>query len=262
MNSVFTICCAAVVVITPLVAAAWLPAGFPHALRQVLLFAWGVGAIMVAARLISAETFRDSMRSAGFTRPHAKATAAACLVSLPMWAFLPLTALAEGVDVALRPTWLSLLVGVVLVNGIAEEVIHRAFVFGQLRPGRSFAVAATISAAVFAGQHVYIMATVGWVTGLASVLLAALLSYPLAYAFERGGNSIAGPAVLHTSSNAPVLIFTISDELAQAVLLPYMAVVLMSLYLLFTPTLVLWVRTRMVMSAATTREIWPGTGRK
>ena len=76
----------------------------------------------------------------------------ALLASLPMWAFLPVFAWTSGIAVDLRPEWLSLLLGVVLVNGVTEEVIHRGFVFGHLRRGRSFAAAATISAMLFAAQ--------------------------------------------------------------------------------------------------------------
>lgn len=133
----------------------------------------------------------------------------------------------------LQPEWLPLLIGVVLVNGVTEEAIHRGFVFGHLRHGRSFMAAATLSAAIFAAQHLYVIVTSGWAIGLASVLLAALLSYPLAFVFERGGNSIVAPAILHTSSNAPVLIFGLPDGLTTAVLLAHMGVVLVSLYLVF-----------------------------
>jgi membrane protease YdiL (CAAX protease family) len=78
-----------------------------------------------------------------------------------MWALIPLATWAGGRAVELRPDWIPLLIGVVLVNGITEEVIHRGFVFGRLRRGRSFAAAATISAALFAAQHLYIIATTG-----------------------------------------------------------------------------------------------------
>jgi membrane protease YdiL (CAAX protease family) len=237
MDSTFRVCCTALVVITPLVAAAWLPPGFPLWLRQLLLCAWGVGAIVVAERVFFSSTLERAFHAVGFKRPRLRAIVAAFLVSLPMWAFLPLRARMEGVAVDLRPDWFLLLIGVVLVNGMTEEAIHRGFVFGHLRRGMSFAVAATLSAAVFTAQHLYIIATSGWTIGLASVGLAALLSYPLAFAFERGGNSIAGPALLHTSSNAPVMIFAIPDEFIGAVLLPHMAVVLVSLYLLFTSAL-------------------------
>jgi hypothetical protein len=46
-----------------------------------------------------------------------------------MWVFLPVAAWTQGVRPGLRANWLLVLVGIVLVNGIAEEVIHRGFVF-------------------------------------------------------------------------------------------------------------------------------------
>jgi hypothetical protein len=104
-------------------------------------------------------------------------------------------------------------------------------VFGHVRRGRSFATAATVSAMLFAGQHLYIIGTMGWTIGLASVLLAALLAYPLAFVFDRG-HSIAGPAILHTSSNAPVMILALPEEFMTMALLPHMGVIVVSLYLL------------------------------
>ena len=133
---------------------------------------------------------------------------------------------------ALNPDWLSILLGVILVNGLAEEFIHRAFVFGNLRREHSFAVAAGISAAIFAAQHLYLMISMGAVAGGASVVLALLLAFPLAFIYERGGNSLAGPAILHTSSNAPMMLF-VTPAVAAQVILPYMAIVLVSIYLTF-----------------------------
>ena len=150
-----------------------------------------------------------------------------------MWAFLPLFAWSSDVVVALRPDWAQVLLGIVLVNGITEEVIHRGFVFGHLRSERSFAAAATLSAMLFAAQHLYIIITMGLVVGLSSVVLATLLTYPLAYVFEHGGNSIGGPAILHTSSNAPILILALPEEFVATAVLPHMGVVLVSLYLVF-----------------------------
>jgi membrane protease YdiL (CAAX protease family) len=223
----------AIVVIVPLVAAAWLPPGFPHLVRQALLCTWGVGAILVAERMLFSNSLKETLRAVGFVRARKSTLEVALLVSLPMWAFLPLLAWTTGTAMDLRPEWLSLLLGVVLVNGVTEEVIHRGFVFGHLRRGRSFATAATISAMLFAAQHLYIIVTTGWTTGLASVLLAALLAYPMAFVFERGANSIAGPAILHTSSNAPVMILAPPEDFMTTALLPHMGVIIVSLYLLF-----------------------------
>jgi hypothetical protein len=87
------------------------------------------------------------------------------------------------------------LLGVILLNGITEEIIHRGFVFNHLRRHYPFAAAAGIAAVVFAGQHLYLILTTGWIAGVSSVLLAALLTLPLAYVFERGAQAIGPPAI-------------------------------------------------------------------
>ena len=223
----------ALIAITPLIAAAWLPAEFPYMLRQLTLCVWGIGAILFTERWIFAHTLAEALRAMGFAAMRTRVLALTLVASVPMWAFLPLTAWTKGVSPALRPDWFSLLAGVILLNGITEEVIHRGFVFRRLRRGRSFARAATLSAAVFAAQHLYIIVTSGWTIGLASVLLAALLSYPLALVFEQGGHSVAGPAVLHTSANAPVIILAMPEDLMSSVLVAHMGVILVSLWALF-----------------------------
>ena len=234
MNVLTKVCAAAIFVIIPLVAAQWIiPSGFPLLLRQVILCAWGVGGILAAERLLFSDSLGKAARAVGFARARPPVVVVALLVSVPMWGFLPLFASSKGIAVALRPDWPSLLLGVVLVNGIAEEVIHRGFVFGHVRRERSFAAAALISAAIFTAQHLYIIATMGWMVGLSSVLLAAFLAFPLAFMFERGGLSLGGPAILHTSSNAPVMVWALPQEFVTTALVPHMGVVLVSLYLVF-----------------------------
>jgi membrane protease YdiL (CAAX protease family) len=223
----------AIVIIVPLIAAAWLPPTFPLLLRQIFLCAWGVGATLAAERLFFSPTLATAARATGFSAPRPSAVAIATLFSVPMWVFLPLFAWGRGVDVSWQPDRAQLLLGVVLVNGVAEEIIHRGFVFGHMRRRYPFGMAATLSALLFAAQHLYLLATMGWIVGMASVILALALAYPLALSFEHGGRSLAGPAILHTSSNAPMMVFALPDDFRAAALLPHMAVVLGSLSVMF-----------------------------
>lgn len=233
-NTLVKVLVSATLVIIPLVAAAWLiPADFPMLWRQVILTAWGVGAMLVAERLLFSPTLGEAVTSLGFVPARMRAVLVSLLVSVPMWLFLPLYASFSGVEFSLKPEWFSLLIGIVLVNGITEEVIHRAFVFGHLRRERSFIGAATISAIVFAVQHLYLIWSVGMEAGLASVALAVFLTFPLAFLFEKGGNSIGGPAIIHTSTNAPVLLFAMPPSFMTSALLLHMVVLVISLYLVF-----------------------------
>jgi membrane protease YdiL (CAAX protease family) len=225
---------AAIVVMIPLVAAAFFtPSNFPMLLRQILLCAWGVGATLAAERLLFSRTWRQTWQAVGFVPARPAALMIALLAGLPMWLFLPFLAWLQDTPIQLQPDWLALLLGVILVNGITEEVLHRGFVFGHLQQEHSFARAATLSALLFAAQHLYLIFSIGWTGGLASVVLAALLTFPLAYSYARGGNSLGGPAILHTSSNAPMLILALPPSFAASVLVPYMGVVLVSIYLVF-----------------------------
>ncbi len=217
-------------VIAVLVAAAFfIPPDFPLLPRQVILFAWGVGGIAVAEYLLFGPGAARIAVALGLVPPRPRAVLVALLVSLPMWLFLPAYGAIAGIPVALNPQWAAVLLGVVLVNGLAEEVIHRAFIFGHLREEHSFARAAAISAAIFALQHAYLVFTIGPVAGGAAMLLALFLAFPLAFIYETGGRSLAGPAILHTSSNAPIMLF-LTAEGSASVLLPHMAVVLISIY--------------------------------
>ena len=234
VTSVITVCGLAAIAIVPLIAATWLmPPGFPHLLRQLILCAWGVGIILVAERGFFSSTLHEAVRTLGFVPARAAIVIAVLLVSIPMWIFLPLFAWGSGAGVTLKPNWPALLAGVVMVNGITEEVIHRGFVFGHVRDGRSFAAAATVSSLLFAAQHLYLIVTMGWAVGLSSVLLAAFLAYPMAWVFERGGRSLVGPAILHTNTNTPAIILALPEHLMATALVMHMGVILVSVYMVF-----------------------------
>jgi membrane protease YdiL (CAAX protease family) len=222
----------AVPVIALLIAAAFVvPPTFPWLLRQSILTVIGVGGIALAEITLFRTARTALLAHLGFVAANRSTIFRCLLVSIPMWIYLPVMALASGAPVRVAPDAISILVGVILVNGIAEEVIHRAYVFGRMRVYASFLVAASIGAAVFALQHAYLIASIGVVGGMSSVLLALLLAFPMCRAFEDGGRSIAGPAILHTGSNASFMIF--GDPADGNLLLSHMAIVLVSIYLLF-----------------------------
>ena len=165
-----------------------------------------------------------ALHSLGFVPTPRVAVFVAIVTSLPMWSLLSLFASIRGAVVHLRADWIEIVAGVVLVNGITEEVLHRGFVFGHLRRYRSFVTAATLSALLFVVQHLYIVVTNGWTIGGPSVVLAALIACPMAFAFERGGNSIVPPAILYASANAPALVFDLPDDLMAIALVSPMGV--------------------------------------
>jgi membrane protease YdiL (CAAX protease family) len=205
----------------------------PPIVKQLALAAWGIGATLAAERLLFSRSVPAAVTTVGFVRCRRAAVLVALAASAPMWLVIPLVGWLTGSPASVRADWPAVLAGVVIVNGITEEALHRGFVFNHVRRHRSFGGAAVIGAAVFAAQHLYLILTLGWVAGVSSVMLAALLTIPLSFMFEAGGNSIAAPAILHTSSNAPMSIFVSPSGPLTQVLVPYMAVVLVSIYLVF-----------------------------
>jgi membrane protease YdiL (CAAX protease family) len=223
---------ASVPIVAVLVAAAFLlPADFPWLSRQVLLAAIGIGGIALAETVLFRTPAPGLASRLGFVAASPRLLVACFAASLPMWLFLPVASAVTGSPLRIAPDWPLLVLGVILVNGLAEEVIHHAFFFGRLREQAGFIKAAFFGALLFGAQHLYLIVTLGPAAGASSVLLALLLAFPLAYAFELGGRSIIGPAILHTSSNAAFLVF--GDPGNGTLLLVHMLVVLASIYTVF-----------------------------
>lgn len=212
-----------------------LPPDFPWLERQVLLASVGLGSLLIAEHwLNSGGQAGNVFQPLGFRFPKQIGLTAAILVSLPMWLFLPFITQCRG-NFTLAENWIVILIGVFLVNGLTEEALHRGFVFRHFRSKFRFWLAAAISSAIFAAQHVYLLFVVGMLPGLSSVLLALLLGFPLAFLFEKGGRSILPPAIAHTSANAPYLVF--GDPKDGMLLMTHMGVVLTSVWISF---LLLW----------------------
>jgi hypothetical protein len=69
--------------------------------------------------------------------------------------------------------------------------------------------------------HVYVAAS-PWPIALASVLLAVVISFPLAYLFEPGGGTIWAPAILHFVIQATVKVIVLPHG-AESFALAWMA---------------------------------------
>jgi membrane protease YdiL (CAAX protease family) len=214
----------------PMIVAGFLwPADWPLIWRQVVIGLWGMGVVFGAERWFGGGSFRATLVRLGATPPRWVAVVVAVMVAFTMFLSTPILAYAKGVPWGFQPDWGSTLFGVILVNGLAEEVIHRAFLFHHLREKFSYSTATTIAAAIFAAQHLYLVATIGLVAGLASVVLGVLLTLPFISFYEQGGRSIVPTAILHTGTNASVLLL-LSPTGQQRLLMPHMAVVLTALY--------------------------------
>lgn len=133
----------------------------------------------------------------GLRQPAAQAVALAGLVGGIYFTVLLLGARGLGVTLEVRENWLSVLLGVLLFHGLAEELVWRGYVFAWLRDHRSFAAAVWWSVPLIALTHTPMVVTDGWLVGALATLTAAITCWPLAYLWERGGQAVWAPALLH-----------------------------------------------------------------
>ena len=112
---------------------------------------------------------------------------------------------------AFFPGWFSLVGGLFAQAGVAEETLFRGYLFGQVRLGRTFWRAAVLSMLPFVAVHLFLFLTMSWPLALASVLLAVVISFPLAHLFELGGRTIWAPAILHFVIQGAVKVVIVSD---------------------------------------------------
>ena len=95
--------------------------------------------------------------------------------------------------------------------GVAEETLFRGYLFGRVRLGRTFWRAAAMSMLPFVAVHLFLFLTMSWPLALASVLLAVVISFPLAHLFELGGKTIWAPAILHFVIQGAVKVVIVAD---------------------------------------------------
>lgn len=181
----------------------------------------GEAGLLVCAVVIAAAVFVErtgfrrppvaALRDLGFRWPHWRATLLTLALSLALLAFFPLYGLATGVPITLQPNAAWLALGMLAQGGIAEETVFRGFLFRHLREGRTFWQAAWISAIPFVAVHLTLFLTLDPAVAAASVAVALALSFPFAWLFERGGNSVLLPAMLHFAVQGLVKLIAVPD---------------------------------------------------
>lgn len=167
---------------------------------------WGLAilaATLLAAVLVEMLWQRapvvEVLRRLGLGRPGGRAVALAFAVSGLVLLVFPVTEAVSGADVALRPDWPWLLIGVFAFHGLAEELVWRGYTFRRLREGRSFGSALWWTMPLIAVTHMPIVFSLGPAVGLGAMAVAAVTSIPFGYLYETGRRTIWAPALVHTA---------------------------------------------------------------
>jgi membrane protease YdiL (CAAX protease family) len=166
-----------------------------------------------------------------FGWPGSRAFAVAMLAGIPFVAFFPIFTTLTGTTFSLPSNWLWIYLGYITVSGITEEVMFRAYLFGHLRTRYGFWRAAILSLIFFSAVHLLLLFRVNLVITIASILLASVSSFPLAYLYENSRGSIWAVALLHSLVHA-ISVMAVSDDSLTASL-AFMAVTAVSPWIVF-----------------------------
>lgn len=153
----------------------------------------------------------------GIGKPKAGSIFTALVISAALFFCYPLISLITGYKFIIPGNWFMLAVGVFALHGIAEEILYRRFLFGNLRKKYPFWKSAWIAVIFFTAAHIPIIVSQGILVGGTAVLLAVVSSFPFSYLYEKGGNTIWAPAIVHAAIDTiiPILSGGSMDNAAQ-----------------------------------------------
>lgn len=139
----------------------------------------------------------DALENLGLRLPNVRGAIAGLIFGVALLAWFPLFAVATRADIALVDLWPWFALGIFAQAGLAEEALFRGFLFRHFREGRTFWQAALFAAVPFTLIHLLAFLTMDAALAAVSVAVAVSIGFPLAWLYERSGNSIWPPAFVH-----------------------------------------------------------------
>lgn len=189
-----------------------LVAGLPYILNAVITMSVVLLITMGLSRWLMGESFATSLFRGGIRLTGWKHLIPGVIVSAVLLLAYLVLGFFLNTKLVLTTHWFLNLTGLSLTAGIMEEFVFRGFLFGYLRQGKSFLQAALISMLCFSLAHLLLFTYIAWPIALLSTVLAAGSSIPLAYLFEKGGNTIWSAAIVHTTIRTIGLVVTTDDQ--------------------------------------------------
>lgn len=196
----------------------------------VMVCAGVIAALVIVEHWLSGQALPVILRHLGLGRPAWKSVLVALLPSAVLLAVLLAYLALTPNRWTLLPAWPLLLFGMFFQGGVAEEALFRGYLYRHLREGRTFRQATRLARIPFVLLHLPLFLIVPWAVALASVVVAAILTAPLAHLFELGGRTLWAPALLHFVVQAAIKIVVVEEAtptlpmlwLATAAVAPYL----------------------------------------
>jgi membrane protease YdiL (CAAX protease family) len=188
-----------------------------------LVAALALSVTLCFQRLFFEPSFASAARALGLGLPARRGVVTGTVVGLALLLVVPVFVHVTQARVTFYPGWAALLPGLFAQAGLAEELLFRGFVFGNLRRRYPFRRAAAWSMFPFAAVHLPMFATLPWPVALASMGLAVAVSFPLAWLFEMGGGTVWACALLHFVVQATLKLVIVSGPSSAALPLVWIA---------------------------------------
>jgi membrane protease YdiL (CAAX protease family) len=192
-----------------------------------------LAAAVVVEMLVSRTSPGEAIRALGIGRPSARAVVIGLLLCLALLLFYPVLSWVTGTPLRLRGNWLWLIPGLFAQGGIAEETVFRGYMFRHLRARHSFWAAAGRATLPFTAVHLLLFFTQSPAVAVAATLLAITVSFPMAYLFELGRNTIWIPALLHFLIQGYIKLVELPPSLLMPAAVAWMGVCATVPYLVF-----------------------------
>lgn len=183
----------------------------PYLLQAILVFTVVFTVLLLLRKMYPGAPLKITAAAIGFRKTTFRHVLPGILVSAGLLGMYPLISLLGKITIQTTADWYLNLAGLLLTGGLAEEILFRGFLFGELRKQMRFKKAVFRSALVFTGAHLLLFTYFPWPLALFSTILAAGLSLPFAYLFEQGQNSVWAPALVHATIRTVGMVFTTGE---------------------------------------------------
>ncbi|MBL8550346.1 MAG: CPBP family intramembrane metalloprotease [Hyphomonadaceae bacterium] len=216
----------------------WLLLDRSAAMLESMRGEWGVAiaAMVVIAAvlvefLISKRKPIAALKALGLRKPNVGALMWTLVLCAALLCVFPAYSMMTGEEIRVRPDAAVLALGMFAQGGIAEETVFRGFLFRHVREGRPFWRAALIASVPFIAVHALLFLTMAFPVALMALLVSLSISFPLAWLYERSGNSIWPPAILHAVVQGAIKV--VETENFAALAAAWMVVATLAPWVLF-----------------------------
>lgn len=192
-----------------------------------------VGTALIVERATGGGGWTGAATQLGFRTPSQDGLRIALVLAVLLLAIYPVFSLTMDAPLALAQHWPVLAVGLFAQGGIAEETLFRGYLFRHLRTGRSFWGAASLASLPFVAVHLLLFLSLDPAIALAALGVSVALSFPLCFLFERSGNSVWPPAILHFLVQGSIKLFTVPQAHALTLAITWMVVAALIPWLVF-----------------------------